>query len=218
MLQETRQHILEILKNHGELTVDELVEHLYQRTQKKVTGATVRHHLDVLRSNGLIAEPAVRHRDTPGRPQYTYHLSDVGLEVFPSNYAGLANVLLAQIKQQLPVESVNVILEGAAQELAANAVIPDAPLETRLAYVVEYLSTQGYEAHWSESDDGNGYILQTSNCPFEKVATDHDDVCKLDMYLISNLLGVVPRRLGRIAEGEHSCDYFIPNIEEPFSV
>ena len=78
---------------------------------------------------------------------------------------------------------------------------------------MEYLSTQGYEAQWSEADDGDGFILQTSNCPFEKVATDHDDVCQLDMYLISNLLGVVPRRLGRIAEGEHSCDYFIPNIE-----
>lgn len=212
MIQETRGLILDILKDHGDSTVDEIVDALHSRTDKRVTAATIRHHLDVLSENGLVDTPKVKRRDTPGRPQYIYCLTDKALDLFPSNYAGLAHVLLDQIKSQLPSSQVNVILEGAAQQLAASAMIPNVPLDERLDYVVGYLTKQGYEAHWESAKDEDGYILSTSNCPYEKVAGVHEDVCQLDMQLVSNLLGIVPRRLGRIASGDNSCDYFIPNL------
>lgn len=217
MIQETRQHILEILKANGESTVDEIVEALHARTEKRVTAATIRHHLDVLRMNGLVETPAVRRRDTPGRPQYVYHLTDKALDLFPTNYAGLAHVLLTQIKQRLPSREVNVILQGAAQQMASDAVIPNVPIEERLNYVIEYMNSQGYQATWRQAENGEGFILSTSNCPFEKVSGAHADVCDLDMHLVSNLLGVVPRRLGRLAAGARSCDYFIPRASESIS-
>jgi predicted ArsR family transcriptional regulator len=80
--------------------------------------------------------------------------------------------------------------------------------------VVGYLSSQGYQASWIEDATGKGYILSTSNCPFEKIAASHDEVCTIDMHLVSKLLGVVPRRLGRVAEGDKSCTYFIRKAEE----
>lgn len=217
MIQETRGLILNILKDNGDLTVDQIVNALHKRTDKRVTAATIRHHLDVLGENGLVEAPEVKRRDTPGRPQYVYHLTDKALDLFPSNYAGLAHVLMDQIKAQLSRDQVNVILEGAAQQLAANAMIPNVPLDERLDYVVKYLTKQGYEASWENAENDDGYILSTSNCPFEKVAGAHEDICQLDMQLVSNLLGIVPRRLGRIAAGEDSCDYFIPNLQQPNS-
>lgn len=212
IIQETRQHILDILKAGGDATVDEIVETLHARMEKRVTAATVRHHLDVLRENGLVETAAIRRRETPGRPQYIYHLTDKAMGLFPSNYAGLAHVLFDQIKLHLPGHEVNVIIEGAAQQLAANALIPDVPLTERLDYVVEYLNRQGYEASWHQTEDGAGYLLETSNCPFEKLVTTHEDVCSLDMHLVSNLLGVIPRRMGRKAEGDERCSYFIPIV------
>jgi predicted ArsR family transcriptional regulator len=214
MIQETRRLILDILKEHGDSTVDQIVDALHARTDKRVTAATIRHHLDVLSENGLVEAPKVKRRNTPGRPQYVYHLTDKALDLFPSNYAGLAHVLMDQIKAQLPNNQVNVILEGAAQQLAANAMIPNVPLDERLDYVVTYLTKQGYQASWENAENEDGYILSTSNCPFEKIVGTHDDICQLDMQLVSNLLGIVPRRLGRIAMGESSCDYFIPNSSQ----
>lgn len=213
IIQETRQHILDILKTHDDSTVDEIVALLHARMKKRVTAATVRHHLDVLRENNLIETTAIRRRETPGRPQYIYRLTDKAHGFFPSNYAGLAQVLLDQIKHHLPNTEVNVIIEGAAQQLAANAVIPDVPLNERLDYVVGHLNGQGYDAQWREADNGNGYILKTCNCPFTKLTDTHDDVCTLDMHLISNLLGAIPRRLDHIAGGDHSCTYFIPKTD-----
>jgi DeoR family suf operon transcriptional repressor len=214
MFQETRRHILDILKKHPEMTVDELVEVLHQSNEKKVTAATIRHHLDILQENGLVEAPQVRRRESPGRPQYVYRLTDKGLDFFPSNYAGLASSLLEQMRNHLPRPEINVILEGVADQMSAQAGIPkDLPIEERLDYVVGYLTAMGYEANWEADISGKGYILSTSNCPFEKVAQSHDDVCSIDMHLIANLLGVVPRRLGRIAEGNQSCNYFIHNLD-----
>lgn len=216
MIQETRRHILEILKKHGEMTVDEIVEVLHSQAEKKVTAATVRHHLDVLKENGMVDTPEVRRRDTPGRPQYVFVLTEKAGDYFPSNYAGLAEGLLSQIKASLPSNQFNVILEGTAREMAAKAQIPtDLPMEERLDLVIEHLTHEGYKASWHRNNEG--YILETMNCPYEKVANSHDDVCKVDMYLISSLLGIVPRRIGTVAKGEHSCSYLIPVKEESLS-
>lgn len=210
MIQETRQHILEVLKASGDSTVDEIVEALHTRTEKRVTAATVRHHLDVLRMNGLVEAPSVRRRDAPGRPQYVYHLTEKALDLFPTNYAGLAHLLLNQLHHHLPDGQVNVIIEGAADQLADQAIIPDVPMPQRLEYIVEFLNKQGYQAVWRLADHDDGWILSTTNCPFEKLAGSHDDVCHLDMRLMSRLLGgVVPRRMGTVADGHASCDYFI---------
>jgi predicted ArsR family transcriptional regulator len=213
MIQETRRNILEILKDHGDLTVDEIVGILHDRAEKKVTAATVRHHLDVLKENGMVDTPDVRRRDTPGRPQYVFALTEKAGDFFPSNYAGLAEGLLSHIKASLPGPQFNVILEGTAREMASKANIPDdLPLDERLDLVIDHLTEQGYQASWHPAEDG--FILETSNCPYEKVVQSHDDLCMVDMYLISTLLGIVPRRTGRRAEGDASCSYFIPLVEE----
>lgn len=213
MIQETRRYILDILKTHGDLTVDEIVDNLHELTSKQVTAATIRHHLDILQRNSLVSTPMVRRRDTPGRPQYVYRLTDKARDYFPSNYVNLASSLLSQMKRQLDQPQINVILEGVGTELGAAAEVPEGSLEARLDYVVSFLNDQGYQATWENADGNGGFVLRTSNCPFQQVVSSHHDVCVIDMHLISALLGVVPRRLGRLAEGDVSCSYFIPYKE-----
>lgn len=207
-MQQTRQHILEILKEKEEATVDDIVDALAERIGE-ITAVTVRHHLEILRGDGLVAAPRVRRRTTPGRPQHMYALTDKALEIFPNNYRSLAGEMLLQLKAQLPPAEVNVILEGVADQMAASIPPSDAPLPVRLNQVVEFLSEQGYAAHWEAVDEG--YILHTNNCPYHHLAAEHEELCTMDMRMISGLLGgIVPRRVAHLAQGDPTCAYLIP--------
>lgn len=208
-MQQTRRSILDILRRRGQATVDDIVEDLRQQRSDAITSVTVRHHLNILQDEGLVATQEMRRRSTPGRPQHVYALTDKAQTYFPNNYQRLAQGLLHELEKHVPPEGVNVILEGVAQQMAVDASISDAPLPERLTMAVEYLSNHGYEAVWEHTEAG--YMLHTSNCPYHRVANGSEALCEMDMRLIASLLGVVPRRLARLSAGGESCSYHIPD-------
>lgn len=208
-MQKTRRYILEILKHQSESTVDEIVKGLSEIYDINITPVTVRHHLNVLFEAGYIIEPKVQHRSSPGRPQHKYSLSSSALDVFPNNYSNLVEQIFSQMGATLPEKSVNVIFEGIAENMIQNANIPDVPLEHKLDAIVEFLDEQGYDASY-EKNASDEFILHTRNCPYHHVAQKSDYICKLDMRIITSLLGVVPRKIANISEGEQSCSYLIP--------
>jgi predicted ArsR family transcriptional regulator len=208
-MQQTRQHIVEILKEKGQATVEEIVGALAGRIGD-ITAVTVRHHLEILRGDGLVATPEVRRRTTPGRPQHIYMLTDRALDLFPNNYRSLAGGLLAQLKTHLSNREVNVILQGVANQMATRVQINDVPMPVRLNQIAEYLTRQGYSAYWEANE--KGYVLYAGNCPYHHLTPDHRELCEMDFRLITNLLGgAVPRRIGHMASGDESCAFLIPN-------
>jgi predicted ArsR family transcriptional regulator len=206
-MQQTRRHILEILKERKEATIDEIVTALSERIGK-ITAVTVRHHLEILRGDGLVAAPAVRRRSAPGRPQYVYALTERAADYFPNNYQGLASGLIGQLKSQLPPTQVNQILEGVAGNMIDSAMIPDGPLEVRLDHAVSYLNSNGYTASWRRSDNGQ-HILSITNCPYEQVSCSNPELCKMDEKLIRGLVGVRPQRLSWQLQDDDACAYLI---------
>ncbi|MBZ0295572.1 MAG: ArsR family transcriptional regulator [Anaerolineae bacterium] len=209
-MQETRRYILDILKEYGEATVDDIVSELQKRRSKDITAVTVRHHLARLQRDNLIDIPQMRHRNTPGRPQHIYALTEQAMGQYPNNYQNLAGSLLQCLRDRLPADRINVILEDVADRMAHEAHIPDVPLEDRLNHVVEYLNRQGYSAHWQEHD--GGYLLYTSNCPYHQLAQEDDTMCEMDMRLVASLLGAVPRRVEHVMAGDNACTYMIPHL------
>jgi predicted ArsR family transcriptional regulator len=206
-MQQTRKHILEILKEEKEATIDEIVTALTDRIGK-ITAVTVRHHLEILRGDGLVAAPAVRRRSAPGRPQYVYALTERAADFFPNNYQGLATGLIGQIKEQLPSDKVGDILSGVAERMAAEAMIPDAPIHIRLDHVVAYLNKNGYSAEWHSN--GNGYELLVTNCPYEQVSAENPELCKMDRRLIEGLINVpVTRTTCQLEDDHDACTYVI---------
>ncbi|MCC7450388.1 MAG: hypothetical protein IT324_23415 [Anaerolineae bacterium] len=185
-----------------------MVQCLRDRINHEITAVTVRHHLDILRSEELISAPAIRRRRTPGRPVYVYQLAEKALEYFPNNYQNLASALLNQIKTTLPTGQVNVILERVADQMVANAGILNLPIETRLGHVVVYLNQQGYDACWEACPEG--YLIHTRNCPYHQIAGDHQELCGMDLRLMAGLVGIVPRRVARLVEEHASCAYLFP--------
>lgn len=208
-MQKTRETILKYLKEKGEATVDELSSVL-----GGLTSVTVRHHLDILRGAGFVSDPMIRHRATPGRPQYAYTLTGKASEHFPKNYRDLAGHLLEEMKACPPHGGVNIFFEGVANRMSALAqpVVAGETLDQQLDHAVAFLNSQGYVANWERADDG--YLLHTCNCPYEALAKDNPELCGMDLTLVSNLLGLVPRRISRVVEGATSCAYFIPLATE----
>jgi predicted ArsR family transcriptional regulator len=201
-MQPTRQLILNHLKEHGQATVEDLAEVLH------LTSVTVRHHLDILRGEGIVAEPAVRRSTSPGRPQYVFTLTEKSSAHFPKNYNALAANVLAELKATAP-RTVNVIFEGIANRFAADAPRPAAtdPLPKRLDQAIAFLNTQGYVAHWESADEG--YVVYTHNCPYAGLPDNHPELCGMDSTLISRLLGAPVECAGRLTEGAHHCAYRI---------
>ncbi len=208
-MQKTRQQILDVLNMQGASTVSEIARSLRERRGDDITAVTVRHHLNLLQKQDLVTTSDARRQDRPGRPQHVYVITEKAHQHFPSNYPQLANGIIEQLRAQLQPEQVNVIFEGLADEMAAAAHIPDTSLPERLDMAVIYLSDQGYAASWDTSDEG--YILHTSNCPYHEIAQEDDEtLCKMDMRLISSLVGIVPRRVSRVACGDATCSYLFP--------
>ena len=202
-MQDTRERILDILKERHQATVDELSQEL------GLTAVTVRHHLDILRGEGYVASPIVCRRKTPGRPQYAYTLTDKASLFFPKRYDHLARLLLDEARSRLSAEELDQMMEHIGERIACQADIPDeADFEDRLAAAVEFLDDLGYMVRWEHGEDGD-YVIHIANCPYEQVACNYDEVCKLDMSMLTCLLGASPQRVSWAAHGDHQCAYSV---------
>ena len=201
-----RQQIVEILKRTGSATVEELSESL------GINSVTVRHHLDVLQSEGLIAEPLIQHRSTAGRPQYKYALSAAANKVFPKNYNGLAGQLLEEIKSRHDAREIKVIFEDMGHRIAAElpAAVTGETTEQRLDRITDFLNQKGYLAHWKNSEEG--IMLYTCNCPYNGLVEKHPELCAMDVSLMASLTGAVPQCVCRIADKKESCGYLLKNF------
>jgi predicted ArsR family transcriptional regulator len=202
-MQKTRENIIGILKTRGQSTVDELSREL------GLTSVTVRHHLEILRSEGLIASPEPLRREGPGRPQYLYRLSEQAAELFPSHYDLLAQELLKEMGDSMAPAEVGDALERIAERIAGQARMPrNADLSTRVEALVEFLNEQGYMASSEEDADGR-ILLYVRNCPYERVARKTPAPCVIDSHVLSRLLENEFSRVESFAKGDRRCVYVI---------
>ena len=200
-MQTTREHILHILKERGQSTVDDLSREL------GLTAVTVRHHLDILRGEGLVSAPVAYRRKTPGRPQHLYALTERASSFFPKRYEHLACLILDEVCSRLPRDEITRLMEHIGERIATEAALPEGTaFETRLAAAVEFLDKLGYMARWERHGDGE-HTLHIANCPYERVSSQDRSVCAVDLSLLTHLLGTPPRRISWSAQGDAECAY-----------
>jgi DeoR family suf operon transcriptional repressor len=205
-MQPTRERILTILKETHEATVDELSEEL------GLTPVTIRHHLDILRGDGLVEIPRARRRKAPGRPQYLYALTLQGAALFPRMYDQLAGHVLAELSSLLDsAGELKAAMDRIAERIASQASPPDDDFDTRIEAAVDFLEGLGYMARL-ERDDSGDCRIRIINCPYESVARIHHVVCDMDLALITRLLGRAPEREACAAHRGKECVYLIKNV------
>jgi DeoR family transcriptional regulator, suf operon transcriptional repressor len=203
MIQTRRQEILTILKQQGEATVDELA------TMLELTPVTVRHHLDILRAEGLVEAPAVRRRHGPGRPQYVYTLTPESADLFPQRYDVLANELLDEIKSVMDRGQVREILDHIVEHRVRQAppLNGSHSIDEQMDTLVGFLSERGFIAEWDKQD--SKVLLYASNCPYQNVASRHPEICAVDQLMLERLTGAHVHCVRRITDGAYSCIYQI---------
>lgn len=202
-MQSTRQEILEILKEEGQATVEDLAERL------ELTPMTIRHHLNVLQAQNLVITSKVRRLQRVGRPRLVYTLTDAADELFPQNYGNLARLIVGEVKETVGVEETEAILRRVAERLAEEAppATADQPFGERVAQVADFMEEQGFLTRWEKTDEG--YVMTNVNCPYRRVTREHGEVCLMDTELLNRLLGVEPKRLSDKTEPDSPCRFLL---------
>ncbi len=202
-MQATRERILNILKERGQATVQDLSELL------DLTTVTVRHHLDTLRRENLVAAPTVRHRKAPGRPQHVYTLTKRAGDFFPKRYEPLINLVLDEVRARFSAEEIAGIMASIGRRMASDVSVPPrASLEERISIAVAFMDECGYMADW-ETKNGGNYLLHVSNCPYESVVKRHKEVCIIDRALLTELLGPTLAEISRVYDPPHHCTFLL---------
>jgi predicted ArsR family transcriptional regulator len=206
-LQPTRRRIILALKQRGGMTAAELAEML------GITSMGVRRHLTTLERDRLVRYDLVQRGK--GRPSYVYHLSAQAEDLFPKNYASLANELLAYMALRDGEHAVIELLDMRAQRRIRNARArtDGLPLPERVAALADILTTEGYLADYQKLEDGS-FLLREHNCAVHDVADEHRHLCRTE---ISFLQAVLPdaeiAREEHMLAGQAACSYRIRRRE-----
>lgn len=211
-----RKHILEILKERQNATVSELAEAL------EMAPVSVRHHLDLLQADNLIAVDRYERKGNVGRPQQVYALTGEADGYFPNNFAILARNLVRQVKNVLPQEQIDTLFKSLAVDLAAEfgadgPIDPEQCTREHVRRVAEFLNARGYLASYEEAETGVGsdvLLLHKHNCPYAGVSGEHSELCLMDQKLVDTLMGSSCERVAHMVNEGHCCTY---RIEVPHS-
>ena len=172
----TRLRILDHFRKHQTASVAELSRSL------RMTGANIRHHLEVLETNDLIEVVGLRNEGR-GRPKQVYGLSR---RVLGDGLDKLAGTLLDEWLGGATNEFRNDNLRSVAKKLAGYQ-DPDTPMMKRLINAIGRLNELHYQARWEASVSGPRIIL--GHCPYSAIIADHPELCRMDANLLESKLG-----------------------------
>jgi predicted ArsR family transcriptional regulator len=171
-----------LLHNKNGLTVDEI------STKLSISRNAVNQHLSSLERNGFIESGSMI--STGGRPSKMYSLSSKGQELFPRHYDLFSNLLISWVKQKLSDNDFNSCLEDLGLLVAnefKSRIQKHSTFANKLNEVTLIMNELGYDAKVGEETPTQSEIT-ASNCVFHKLAEDCNDICKIDLTLLSTLL------------------------------
>jgi predicted ArsR family transcriptional regulator len=199
---DTRQEILEYLREKGEADVNELAGTL------GLSPVTIHYHVNVLQRDGMLETKAVR--QGVGRPRKVFTLHNAAFEKFPQGYHRLSDRLLETLKSRMTEADIQALFEGIGEEIAAEHAVnlQGKPLEKKIETLVGLLGEEGFMSRL-EKTGADQFVLTQVNCPYQYVATRHPEVCELDLQLMSTALGTEVKRGACVASGDAVCTFHI---------
>lgn len=206
-MEPTRLQIIAYLRDKQVATAIEISNAL------GVTSANVRHHLSVLRDEGVVQIIGLRPTSGRGRPTHLFSLTD---RVSRNNLDILASALLREFISTLPVSERKKALERLADHLINDPNKPTGSLPQRLYEAVAYLNEHNYQARWEAHAIAPRLIL--GHCPFAAIIQDHPDLCLLDANLIEKSINAPVKqidKLNRDAFGMIHCTFMVDTKAKP---
>ncbi len=184
----SRQRLFEYIQTHKVVTVKDLSRAL------RMTQANARHHLAILRDQGVVELIGQRPSTGKGRPAQLYSLSEQSQQ---HNLDRLVSALLQELLYSQPEDSQDLAMRNLAKrmlkeqpskDVSANPARPVNPnLTQRLYASVRQLNDFNYQARWEAHSEAPVLIFE--HCPYATILTEHPEMCHFDALLIEEMLG-----------------------------
>lgn len=208
-LHTTSQRILDLLKKHHQLSINDLKQHL------QITDMAVRKHINRLEKDQLIQSHQVK--QPIGRPITYYSLSESGENLFPKKYSLLTIEFLQDIEELYGVEAINKLFEKREKRLQKKfqtRILPTKKLAENVKELEELQNQHGYMAEVQPLNQQEFELIEY-NCPIYQVAHRYKKACQCELSLFKRVLGIQQiERTSCIAEGDHCCKYIIKAEKE----
>ena len=203
-----RRNLLLLLRQDGPSAPEDLAAGL------GASRTGVLQQLHALEAAGLVSRRAVRHG--VGRPRHVYDVTDAAQDLFPTNYDGLADSLLAAIRAIGGEGLVEDVFEERRRRSRASASVSgsadrlpaDAPLADRARELAVIQDEQGYLAEAVIGADGVIRLVER-NCAIHHIAADATAACRAELDLFREVLGADVERETHIMSGDRCCTYLI---------
>ncbi len=205
----TRQRILEVLQELGNGTAKDLADRL------RIKPPSLRYHLLALEESELIARvppPASGH---VGRPAVTYALTPQGVQEVQHCTPWLVQSLLGQMRARSSADELDAVYRDMGYQLAHAFKAGDLtrlPFADRLEQASRVLSHRGYGATVKILNRGERpeTVLQTHVCPYGELPREYAELCKMDLELISELVGQPCTQDQFLSQGDPCCTFHVP--------
>lgn len=176
-----------------------------------VTPADVRHHLRVLKSEGLVEVVELIRGEGKGRPVKVYGLSRLARG---DNLQLLVDALLIEWVGIMNPRETGPALERLAGHLVGNFKINDrAPLARKLAQCIDQINKMHYHSRWEAHASGPRIILES--CPYASVIGTHPELCLLDKKLLEKFLGGGVEQLSKLEKGSRNIPICVFSLINP---
>ncbi len=206
----TRRRILDHLDQFHGATAAELSQML------QLTAANIRYHLAILVEQGQVEAAGNAAQPGAGRPARLYRRARQA-----HNLDGLAHALLDELAGSQPAAEAEAMLLALAHSMARTARSgedQDQPgagrhLTVRLSTAVQQLEPLGYQPRWEAHVDGPR--IRLGHCPYRAVLDEHPELCRLDTYLLTNLVGQPVEQIAKLARSTRGAPYCLFHLSDP---
>jgi len=167
-----------------------------------MTGANIRHHLEVLESNDLL-EVIGQRKEGRGRPMLLYGLAGRLIGDGLEKLAGtLLDVWLGAETEKMRERAILSVAERLVGKMDFNI-----PVMKRLVNTVERLNELNYQARWEASAVGPRLIL--GHCPYAAIVSIHPELCQLDKNILQTSLGSPMELTSKLQLGDKGLPFCV---------
>lgn len=193
----SRQRLLEYIQIHRVVTVEDLSRAL------RMTRANARHHLGILREQGVVELVGQRPSKGKGRPAQLYSLAE---QTQSHNLDRLASALLQELLASQPVDKQASTFRSLAQHMLAKQpsernyqdvqASSNMNLTQRLYTAVGQLNEFKYQARWEAHASAPQMIF--GHCPYAAILPQHPEMCRFDGILLEEMLGCIVTQTAKL--------------------
>lgn len=201
-----KKDLLDLIKHHGKLTIDETVEKM------DLAKTTVREHFTQLERDDYIERSY--ERSGRGRPSLRFRLTKKGNGLYPS----YEPEMMREFIRYLQTEGEHKILEDFFKKfwdrryVKLKLMMEEEQVESeedKARITRQMLDEEGFMAEFDRDADSGKLMMKECNCPFREIIKVTKLPCKLEEEFYEKVFGKEVERTTYIAEGDFACTYCV---------